>query len=118
MRFLVDECCDPRLAIALRDAGHDAVWARDLAPGASDERLRTIAVEQDRIVVTHDVGFGERMVRARAGVPGLVLIRIRPRDRGEVAGRLLALVAAHGEVLMNAVAVLDDRGDRVRPVAQ
>jgi predicted nuclease of predicted toxin-antitoxin system len=114
MRLLVDECCDLRLVTALREDGHDAVWSRDLDPGASDAAVMAMARASGRIVVTHDVGFGERAMRGRAALPGLVLIRIRPRDRDTVAARQLALIAARGDDLRGAIAVPDDRGERVR----
>jgi predicted nuclease of predicted toxin-antitoxin system len=114
MRFLVDECCDPRLADALLDAGHDAVWWRIVSPGASDAALLAAAQAEGRIVVTHDVGIGGMAIRQGMAVPGLVIVRVRPRDRREVATRLLSLVAECGDDLLGSVTVLGDQGYRKR----
>jgi predicted nuclease of predicted toxin-antitoxin system len=114
MKFLVDECCDPRLADALLDAGHDAVWWRNISPGASDAALLAAAETEGRIVITHDVGIGGMAVRQGMAVPGLIIVRVRPRDRREVATRLLSLIAECGNDLGGSVTVLGDKGYRKR----
>jgi hypothetical protein len=38
VKLLVDECCDPRLVAALREAGHDVRYVLETDPGASDEQ--------------------------------------------------------------------------------
>jgi predicted nuclease of predicted toxin-antitoxin system len=114
MRFLVDECCDPRLVTALLDAGYDAVWWRTVSPGASDSALLAAADAEERIIVTHDIGIGGMAIRQGLAVPGLIIVRVRPRDRQGVPARLISLVAECGDDLLGSVTVLGDRGHRRR----
>lgn len=118
MRFLLDECCDPRLVTALDGAGHDAVWWRTMNPGASDAVLLGAAIAQDRMVVTHDVGIGSMVTRRELAVPGLVILRLLPRERDSAPSRLVALVAEYGDRLRGSVTVLNGRTARSRLINQ
>jgi predicted nuclease of predicted toxin-antitoxin system len=59
MRFLVDAHLPRRLALRLRDAGHDAVHTLDLPSGnhTGDGEILTIAQREQRIVITKDQDF-------------------------------------------------------------
>ena len=35
--FLADECADNRMAVALRDAGHEVIAVSEIMPSATDE---------------------------------------------------------------------------------
>ena len=39
MRFLADECCDAALVDALRDDGHDVLYAVESLRGATDDEI-------------------------------------------------------------------------------
>ena len=119
MRFLVDENLSPMLAIALRDAGHDAVHTRDIGmQRAGDPEVLHAAREQDRIVVSADTDFGTLLAATGSDRPSVILIR-RSSDRrtSHLARLLLANLAAVEEPLRHgAVVVLDDERVRVRPL--
>jgi predicted nuclease of predicted toxin-antitoxin system len=74
MRLLLDECCSARLVAALRASGHDVLYVREAEPGVSDDRVVGVARETDRIIVTEDFGFGERAIRHREPMPGLIML--------------------------------------------
>ena len=79
MRFLVDECVPRQLTARLRDRGHDVLDPRESAlRGASDEALLARAIEQDRVLVTRDIGLGGLALRRlEQGVSlGVVLVRL------------------------------------------
>ena len=59
MKFLVDAQLPRRIALWLREAGHDAVHTLDLAEGnrASDAEILETAAREQRIVVTKDADF-------------------------------------------------------------
>jgi predicted nuclease of predicted toxin-antitoxin system len=118
MRFLIDECCDPRLGAALLAAGHDAQWWREIDPGAPDTAVLAFAAAEGRIVVTHDVGIGSYVVRRGIALPGLIVIRTAPRHLATLPERLAALVAELGETLRGAITVLDDQGWRQRQLGE
>ncbi len=58
MRFLVDQNVPPSVAVALREAGHDAVHTRERGlERAEDHRLVELARAEERIVVNFDSDF-------------------------------------------------------------
>jgi predicted nuclease of predicted toxin-antitoxin system len=116
VKLLVDECCDPRLVAALREAGHDVRYVLEIDPGASDEQLVALSIEQERVLVTEDKDFGELAIRHGKSLPGLILIRIAPENRRRKPARVLALLAKQGERLSGNYAVLDEIRVRVRPI--
>lgn len=73
MKFVIDENLPPRLALWLRERGHDAVHCRSvLGDDRSDGALALYAVAEARIIVTKDTDFdpprgNERVVRLRIG---------------------------------------------------
>lgn len=116
MRLLVDECCDPRLVAALRQAGHDVRYVLEIHPGASDEEVVALSMEQDRFLITEDKDFGELAIRYGKSLPGLILIRIAPENRRRKPERVLALLAKQGDRLSGNQAVVDETSVRLRPL--
>jgi predicted nuclease of predicted toxin-antitoxin system len=116
VRFLLDECCAPALAQALRSAGHDVRHALEDLRGSDDEALIALAVQDERVVVTEDKDFGELVMRHGRALPGLILLRIEPRDRHLKARRLLALLARDETGLIGSYAVVEVASIRLRPL--
>lgn len=116
MRLLVDECCDPRLVAALRQAGHDVRYVLESDSGATDEEVVALSVEQDRILITEDKDFGEVAIRHGKALPGLILIRITPERRQRKPARVLTLLAKQGDRLSGSYAVVDETTVRLRPI--
>ena len=58
MKLLLDSCVWGKAAQALREAGHDVVYAGDWTQDPGDERILQVAFEQGRVVVTLDKDFG------------------------------------------------------------
>lgn len=76
MRFLVDECTGPGVAAWLRERGHDVFSVYDQAPGTDDETLLHQAFAENRILITNDKDFGEKVFRDRISHRGVVLLRL------------------------------------------
>jgi len=50
----------PGLAVeAMRDAGHDVLWARTHTPGATDDESLQRAQDDVRLILTFDRDFGD-----------------------------------------------------------
>lgn len=116
MKFLANENF-PKIAVdAIRDAGHDVLWARTDMSGESDEVILQRARNEDRIVVTFDKDFGELAfhwgLSARCGV---LLFRLRTQSPDHVRDRVLDTLAAHSDWNGNFFAVEEHRV-RVRPL--
>lgn len=117
MRFLLDEHISPLVASLLRERGHDAVAVteRHGLRGLPDWTLLQVALEEDRALVTFDVGdFGRlagRMARTVEAYPGIVLVAASAFPPaldgvGRLAGALDALAAANPDGLGSRVAWL------------
>lgn len=90
MKFLVDAQLPPRLAVALRAQGHDAVHTRDLPNGneTPDAAVAQAADEAGRVVVSKDVDF--RNSHLVAGSPArLLVIRIGNASADVLLGAIL-----------------------------
>jgi len=74
--LLTDENIDPAVVAFLRQKGFDV---RDCVEegwvGASDQKLLTLAVDEKRVVVTHDSDFGSLTVGQNQHVIGILYLR-------------------------------------------
>ena len=98
MRFLANENFPGAAVAMLESAGHDVVWLRNAAPGASDPEVLAWAVREARILLNFDKDFGE-LARA-ATLPrtcGVVLFRIPVPNPRDVGRRLVDLIAARDD---------------------
>ncbi|MBV6397624.1 MAG: hypothetical protein HFACDABA_03238 [Anaerolineales bacterium] len=76
MRFLVDESTGPRVAEWLTDQGYDVVSIYHSARGADDDHVLQMANEEDRILITNDRDFGEKVYREHKPHRGTILLRL------------------------------------------
>jgi predicted nuclease of predicted toxin-antitoxin system len=87
MLILADENCDAVLVARLRETGHDVLHILERRPGAPDEAVIKLAADQDRILLTNDLGFGILAERFDTYPPAIVLLRLDPlpaRLRAEI----------------------------------
>lgn len=116
MRLLLDECCAPALARALRGAGHDVRHVLEQDQGADDEAIADLAAREGRVLITEDKGFGEVAVARGRSLPGVILLRIEPRHRNLKSVRLLSLLQHHGDRLLGSFVVVEVADTRLRPL--
>ena len=116
MRFLADECCDAALVDALRDDGHDVLYAVESLRGAIDDELLARAFSERRILLTEDKDFGELVYRLRRPAYGIVLLRFDVADRALKVPRLRDLLEQEAERLPGAFVVLEADKVRIRPL--
>jgi predicted nuclease of predicted toxin-antitoxin system len=82
MLLLTDENIARSVVIALREAGHDVLWVKEVMRGAADDFILARAMAEGRVVVTFDKDFGELAFRSRLpSTCGVVLFRITQRGR-------------------------------------
>jgi predicted nuclease of predicted toxin-antitoxin system len=116
MRVLVDMNLSPRWKGPLRDAGHDAVWWRDIGPpDATDEVLFQWARDHGHVVLTADLDFGRLLALSGETGPSVILLRLRYTEPPPALPSVLAILARfQEELLQGALVVVDDEGARVR----
>lgn len=116
MRFLADENFPGAAVTALEAAGHDVVWVRTVAPGASDPDVLAWTAREARILLTFDKDFGE-LARASALPPGCGIILLRmPMPRPSDVGRRLADLITAREDWAGYFSVIEPGRVRMRPL--
>lgn len=91
LRLHLDEVCDPRIAVALRQRGIDVTTAREAGLlGATDDEQLAFAKYQARAIVTHDQDF-LRLHAAGADHAGILFAAQGARPLGDLI-RLLVLI--------------------------
>ena len=74
--LLLDECVDYRLKGLLSEAAYDTEHCLDLCPGEKDRAVAELALQHERILITHDKGF---VLRGYGGLPRTCgILRIQP----------------------------------------
>lgn len=76
MKFLVDECTGPAVARWLKDQGHNVFSVYDESRGIDDDVVIEKAYSEERILVTNDKDFGEKIFRDKKLHMGVILLRL------------------------------------------
>lgn len=113
MKLLLDACVWGGTAPALRQAGHDVVWAGDWAQDPGDDEILAMAHQQGRTLVTLDKDFGELAIVHQRPHCGIVrLVNIAARQQASFCLQVLDRHAADLEA--GAIATVDARRMRIR----
>ena len=96
MQFKLDENLPASLVTVFSDAGHDAVStvAQNLQ-GAPDETIASVCRDEQRTLVTLDVGFGDIRAYPPQEYSGIIVLRLKHQDvpyMKATTGRVLRLV--------------------------
>lgn len=111
-KLLLDNSAAARAVIErLRADGHDLVTVVERGADPGDAAILALAMSESRVVITIDTDFGALVFRD--GAPRVGVLRLRPAPAAALAGRVAALIAAHGDELEAGAFVTDD-GDGVR----
>lgn len=92
--FLADENIHPGVVAFLRARGSDVLDVKEEGlEGSDDAKLMRLAVDQGRLILTHDSDFGALAVASGEPVIGIVYLRpghIQPEFTIETLGVVLA----------------------------
>ena len=78
MRFLADMGISPKTVSFLCDLGYDAVHLHSQSlDRLPDSDILRKAREEGRILLTHDLDFGELVAASRARLPSVITFRLR-----------------------------------------
>jgi len=120
MRFLADMGISPQTVDFLQGLGHDAVHLH--AQGL--DRLEDSAIlhktrEEGRILLTHDLDFGELMAASGARLPSVVILRLRNMRPERVNRYVQGIIDQHEESLTQGAIISVTEGQvrvRVLPI--
>lgn len=100
MKFLADMGISPTTVAFLRQLGHDAVHLLDEGLGTlEDPAILTKARQEGRILLTHDLDFGDLLAASGAALPSVVIFRLRDMRPEQVNQYVRTVLAEHGEAL-------------------
>jgi len=93
-KYLADENVPAETVEAIRQAGHDVKWIKELSPGADDSSVLVMSSAEDRVLVTFDKDFGEMAFRqGKRATCGVILMRPRLRSPMLLAQFVLTVLA-------------------------
>jgi predicted nuclease of predicted toxin-antitoxin system len=116
MKFMMNENVSGTVIRILRQHGHDVCSVKESLRGAPDEEVLRRAHAEQRVVVTHDKGFGE--LAFRFGLPascGVILLRVSGANPDEDNARILEALEAREDWVGHFAVVTHDR-TRMRPL--
>jgi predicted nuclease of predicted toxin-antitoxin system len=116
MRIIANENVSGTVIRELRSRGHDVVSVKEVMRSSSDSDVLRRAVQEDRLVITHDKDFGA--LAFRWGLPaasGVILFRLAGDNPEADNQRILSVLAARTDWAGHFSVVTDDRV-RVRPL--
>ena len=119
--FLADENIQPEVVAFLRRLGLDVVPANEVGlAGAADTEILRVALETNRVVLTHDSDCGTLAVAAGQPVRGIVYLRPGHIEAQFTVESLKAILKADLDLTPPFLLVAVRRGDvvtiRVRPL--
>ena len=121
MKFLADMGVSPKTVLFLAEGGHDAVHVHELSMDRStDAAILEAAVQEHRILLTHDLDFGDLMAASGASLPSVIVFRLRNMHPERVNLILGDIIRHHQDALaQGAVFSVSEGQIRVRllPVA-
>ena len=115
MRFLAHENVAATVIEALRRRGDDVLSVKESMRSENDEVILS-AQSENRVVLTHDKGFGELAFRARLPTScGVILLRLSGHDPEIDNRRILNALASRTDWVGHFSVVTDTR-IRMRPL--
>lgn len=116
MKFLADMGISPSIIRRLREQGYDAVhlYEQGLMRLADEDILRKAQAE-GRILLTHDLDFGELLAFSKQEFPSVIIFRLSDMRPENVWLHLSAVLAQHQEAIeQGALLSVRDRKVRLR----
>jgi predicted nuclease of predicted toxin-antitoxin system len=100
MKFLADMGISPKTAALLRTLGHDAMHLQEQGlERLPDPAILAKALEEKRILLTHDLGFGELVAASGARLPSVIIFRLRNMHPDSVNHYLMHILPCYSAEL-------------------
>ena len=122
MKFLADTPLrahvgiSPRVVSALREGGHDAVHLNEQGLGKMpDGEILTKARAERRVLLTHDLDFGELLAANHGELPSVIIFRLRDMRAENVIFHLFVILEKQTTALEKGVVCsVSERKVRIR----
>ena len=116
MKFLVDMNLSPRWCSILYAEGWESIHWSDVGKAtASDREIMQRAIDDRRVVLTHDLDYGAMLAATRAVGPSVVQVRTQDVRPKTLAALLIPVLKIYEKELdAGALLVIDEATSRVR----
>ena len=122
MTFLADMGISPQTVAFLNDLGYDSVHLhKQNLDRLSDPDILAKARREQRIVLAHDLDFGELMAASKAKLPSIVIFRLHNMQPERVNQHLFQVIDQHSEALENGAIISVTEGQiriRILPISE
>jgi predicted nuclease of predicted toxin-antitoxin system len=116
MKFLADMGISPKTVSFLDSLAHDAVHLKDQGlQRASDSFILEKALNESRVLLTHDLDFAELLAASGGKAPSVIIFRLRNMHPDRVNIYLNIIIKEHLEAFEKGVIIsVDERLIRIR----
>lgn len=116
MKFLADMGISPAIVRRLREQGYNAIHLHEQGLiRLSDADILKKAQNESRVLLTHDLDFGELLALSGEGLPSIIIFRLSDMRPQNVWLHLEAILAQHSQTIeQGALLSVRDRKVRVR----
>ena len=111
MKFLVDECTGIAVSEKLKQMNFDSVSVIECMKGAEDEEIIKRAVEEDRILITNDKGFGR--LASFYQPPGIILLRLKDESMENKVKMVTFIINSHSKDIIGNLLVVTEKKIRL-----
>ena len=104
MKFLADMGISPQVVEWLRTNGHDAVQLHQLGlDRLTDQEVLQKFLQEERVLITHDLDFGELLAASGENLPSVIIFRIKDMRAANINRYLSGILSKHSQVLEQGV---------------
>jgi predicted nuclease of predicted toxin-antitoxin system len=116
MKFVIDMNLSPKWRSVLQAEGWDSIhWSEVGSASAPDRTVIQWALDQQSVILTHDLDFGAILAATQAAGPSVVQVRTQDVRPESLAPLLIPLLRQYeGELVAGALLVVDEAHFRVR----
>jgi len=116
MKFLVDMALSPKTVKFLQNSDYDAVRVNELGMAKSkDKIILEYAAENDMVVITADLDFGDILAYTKYKKPSVIIFRLRDPSPDHVNSLLLSSLPRIKDSLeKGSIIVIEDHRIRIR----
>ena len=122
MRFLADMGISPQTVVFLKGLGHDASHLHEQnLDRMPDSEILGKARRETRVVLAHDLDFGELMAASKARLPSVVIFRLHNMQPERVNHYLQRVIDEYSEELDKGAIISVTEGQiriRILPVSE
>jgi len=116
LNFLIDASLPRSTKAAIESLGHNVVDVRDiLSPASPDTEIASLALEQNRVILTRDFDFANILLYPPEKYQGIIVLKVRALKPVEINSIIeLFLKTASPESILHSLIILEPNRYRIK----